>query len=425
MEDLTGRYFGGYELKELIGAGGMASIYKGFDKNLSRWVAVKVVRIPATDGSEHILLARFRQEAQAIAALRHRNILTIYGYGEEDGWAYIIMEFVPGGSLKDRMKPGESFSWEQALTVIIPVSQALAFAHSQGIIHRDIKPANILMPQDDWPLLADFGLAKMQHASAPNLTMPGQVLGTMAYAAPEQIQESIVIDARADIYSLGCVLYELLTSKLPFQGHTAFDFLMARLVDPPIPLLKANPDVPREFVPVIDKALAQNPEDRYQTMDAFTTALKDIRFELSGSFSTHPPPRRSRSKAEEKTSILDTEELLATLEPSVRLKISGSEAEILPSVAGRTELIIGRAHKDMAPDIDLGPFGGSQAGVSRHHSRLVRQGEEWLVEDLNSVNGTFVNGAKLNPNQPKALKNGDVIRCGRIELQFMLNDTHK
>lgn len=425
MEDLIGRNFGGYELKELVGTGGMASIYKGFDKNLSRWVAIKVVPILASGGAEERMLARFRQEAQAIAALRHRNILTIYGYGEdkEGGWAYILMEYVPGGSLKDLIKPDEPFTWQQALIVIIPVSQALAFAHKQGIIHRDIKPANILMPQEDWPLLADFGLAKMQHAAAPNLTMPGQVLGTMAYAAPEQIQESVVIDARADIYSLGIVLYELLTNKLPFQGQTTFDFLMARLVDPPIPLLKANPNVSDVFVPIIDKALAQQPDDRYQSMEEFSRALLEVRYELSGSFNTQPPPARKRPKPEEKTTTIDTDELQNVQEVKVRLKIPDSGQEI--ATEGRTELIIGRAHKDAKPDVDLGPFGGSQAGVSRQHSRLVRRDDEWSVEDLGSTNGTFVNGVKVAPHQLKKIKNGDLIRCGQIELQFTVDEAIK
>ncbi len=422
MEDLIGQSFGGYELKELVGTGGMASIYKAFDEKLSRWVAIKVAPI---FGAEETMLARFRQEAQAIAALRHRNILTIYGYGEdrEGGWAYIVMEYVPGGSLKDLMKADEPFPWQRALTVIIPVSQALAFAHKQGVIHRDIKPANILMPQEDWPLLADFGLAKMQHSATPNLTMPGQVLGTMAYAAPEQIQESTIIDARADIYSLGIVLYELLTSKLPFQGQTSFDFLMARLTDPPIPLLKANPDVPAAFVPLTDKALAQHPDDRYQTMDEFSRALLDVRYELSGSFTTQPPPPKQRPKTEEKTSIIDTEELDNLQEVKIRLKLPATGKEI--STKGQAELVIGRAYKDARPDIDLGPYGGSQAGVSRLHSRLTRQGDEWTVEDLGSTNGTFVNGAKVAPHQKKKVKNGDVIRCGQIELQFHVDEVHK
>lgn len=421
MEDLVGQHFGGYELKELIGTGGMASIYKGFDQNLSRWVAIKIVPIMASEGAEETMLARFRQEAQAIAALRHRNILTIYGYGEdkEGGWAYIVMEYVPGGSLKDMLKPNEPFSWQRALTVIIPVAQALAFVHKQGIIHRDIKPGNILMPQEDWPLLADFGLAKMQHSSTPNLTMPGQVLGTMAYAAPEQIQESLVIDARADIYSLGIVLYELLTSKLPFQGQTTFDFLMARLIDPPIPILKANPGVPPIFEPIMDLALAQLPDDRYPSMEQFWQALLEVRYELTGSFATQPPPSKNRPKVEEKTSIIDTEELNDLQEIKIRLKLPASGQEI--ATESRAELIIGRAYKDTKPDIDLGPYGGSQAGVSRQHSRLVSRDGQWAVEDLGSTNGTFVNGVKVIPHQLKEVKNGDVIRCGQIELQFMVD----
>jgi serine/threonine-protein kinase len=424
MEDLTGRSFGGYELKEAVGQGGMASIYKAFDANLSRWVAIKVAPIQTSGKAGETMLARFRQEARAIAALRHRNILTIYGYGEDEGWAYIVMEYVPNGSLKDRIKPNQPFTWQRALQVIIPVSQALAFAHQQGIIHRDIKPANILMPQEDWPLLADFGLAKMQHSTLPNLTMPGQVLGTMAYAAPEQIQEMTAIDARADIYSLGIVLFELLTGRLPFKGETSFDFLMARLTDPPISLLTANPQSPTEFAPVLDKALAQLPDDRYQTMEEFSQALLEVRYELSGSFITQPPPTRKRPKIEDKTTVLpdiDTDQLPATVEPPIRLKVTASGQEI--TTTSRSELIIGRSHKEVKPDIDLGPYGGSQAGVSRQHSRLVHQGSDWAVEDLGSTNGTFVNGVRLAPHQPKKVKSGDVIRCGQIELQFLLDES--
>jgi serine/threonine protein kinase len=405
MESLLGQSFGGYKLKELVGAGGMASIYKGYDERLSRWVAIKVVPIQASEGGAETMLERFRQEAKAIAALRHRNILTIYSYGEEQGWAYIVMEYVPGGSLKDRIEARKIFSWQEALTIIIPVSQALAFAHERKIIHRDIKPANILMPQDDWPLLADFGLAKMQQASAnrPNLTMPGQVLGTMAYAAPEQIQEG-EIDSRVDIYSLGIVLYELLTGQLPFKGETAFDFLMARLTDPPIPLLRANPAVPPAFSQIINKALAPHPDQRYQHMDDFSQALMKVRYELSQSIVTPLPGAYEKIP-------------MAPEQLKVRLRLTSGGQEILAS--GQSEFIIGRAHKNVAPDIDLAPYGGGKAGVSRRHSRLIHQTSGWLAEDLGSTNGTFVNGIKLAPNRPKALTSGDLIRCGQIEFEFI------
>jgi serine/threonine-protein kinase len=137
MDELIGQVFGGDELKELVGAGEAASIYKGFDDKLARWVAIKLVPIQLTSRqTAETQLARFRLEAQAIAALRHRNILTIYGYGEDEGWAYIVMEFVPGGSLKDRITEKPIWEWEAALNIIIPVSEALAFAHKHNIIHR-------------------------------------------------------------------------------------------------------------------------------------------------------------------------------------------------------------------------------------------------------------------------------------------------
>jgi len=410
-DELVGQYFGGYKLEELVATGGMASIYKGFDETLSRWVAIKVVPVYAAGEAEEVMLARFRQEARAIAALRHRNILTIYGYGEDAGWAYIVMEYVPGGSLKDRLETDDPFTWEQALTVIIPVSQALAFAHERGVIHRDIKPANILLPQEDWPLLADFGLAKMEHtsrASRPNLTLPGQVLGTMAYAAPEQIQEG-PIDSRVDIYSLGIVLYELLTGKLPFEGETAFDFLMARLTDPPLPLLEANPNVPPVFGPIIEKALTKNVAERYQKMGEMSEDLRRVRDQLR-------QITRLEAAPQDETSLVQFD---TAKEPEIRLKIVTSGLEIVPKY--RSELTIGRSYKNIVPDIDLGPYGGSKAGVSRRHSRLLFKNKQWYIEDLASTNGTFVNNIKIAPHQLVAFKNGDTIRCGQIELKLKVD----
>jgi serine/threonine protein kinase len=417
MHHLTSQYIGGYELKELVGIGGMASIYKGFDQNLSRWVAIKVIPLLAeAEGDTHEeLLARFRQEAQAIAQLRHPNILTIYNYGEEEGWAYIVMEYVAGGSLKDRLIPNKPLDWRQALNVVMPLAQALTFEHEQGIIHRDIKPANILMLEEDWPVLADFGLAKLLHSTGAVLTGAGQVVGTMAYAAPEQIQGG-KIDARADIYSLGIVLYELLTGKLPFFGKTAFDFLMARLTDSPIPLLTANPGVPAVFESLMKKVLAQEPDDRYLSMAELTGELRQIRQELS---ETKLPVVKTHLKTDERAWETDIKELSASNSVTIRLKLMDSGHNIL--MPDRNELIIGRTSNNTTPDIDLAPYGGGKAGVSRRHNRLLHRGDGWFVEDLGSRNGTFVNGVRVIPSHMTTLKEGDVIRCGQIELQFGLD----
>ncbi len=402
MEDLIGRSFGGYELKEHIGSGGMATIYKGYDEKLARWVAIKVTEATTTNSAEEVMLRRFRLEAQAIARLRHPNILTIFGYGEDDGWAYIIMEFVSGGSLEDRMT-NKTFSWQESLQIIIPVAEALALAHRSNIIHRDIKPANILLSDNDWPLLADFGLAKMQQTNSPGLTMPGQVLGTMAYAAPEQIEEG-EIDHRVDVYSLAVVLYEMLASKLPFEGETSFDFLMARLTDPPKPLLQANPDAPAAFAPILDKALQQAPDERYQSMDEFVNALKEVKQAL-----TDGQPIRPQTGP------------LSQLHPvTVRFTL---DSHNLFSADGksRSNWVIGRSYKTHLPDIDLAPHGGASKGVSRQHARLLHLGEDWFIEDLGSTNGTFVNGIRVAAHQMQKLNHRDLVRFAEVELLFEID----
>jgi serine/threonine protein kinase len=416
MEDLIGHYFGGYKLARKIGNGGMAQIYQAFDEKLSRPVAIKLIPLQADiniDAPE-VILARFRQEAQAIGRLRHPNILTIYDYGEAEEWAYLVMEYVPGGSLAERLKPNQSFDYRRTLEIIIAVADALAFAHEQGVIHRDVKPANILLAEEDWPLLADFGLAKLQRSVMFNLTTPGQVMGTIAYAAPEQIQGS-KIDSRVDIYALGVVLYQLLSGKLPFYGESAFDLMMTRMTERPIPLLEANPTVPVIFEAVINKALAQKPEQRYASMAELVDELTKIQETL---FAAERPQGETLARRDENFGVNQHQDQGG--QGSIRLKVSGTGQDILiPDQAG---LIIGRAHKEFKPDVDLEPYGGSQAGVSRRHSRLFRQGDDWFVEDLGSTNGTFVNGVRLVPQQTVKLKDGDIIRCGQLELKFGLEE---
>jgi serine/threonine protein kinase len=253
MENLINSMLGGYELVEELGKGGMATVYKAFQPKLDRSVAVKVLD-PGYISDDSDVLARFRREAKAIALLRHPNILTVYDYGEEEGLAYIVMEYVEGGTLKDQLQ-GEPFSWERAVSLGIGVGRALAFAHGQGIVHRDVKPANILLPTEDWPLLADFGLVKLQQARRA-LTQAGMILGTPDYTSPEQaLGEST--DHRADIYALGVVLYEMVAGQLPFVAKKAFDVLLMHINDPVPNLRDLVADIPASVAEVITKAMAK------------------------------------------------------------------------------------------------------------------------------------------------------------------------
>ncbi|MCB0179909.1 MAG: serine/threonine protein kinase [Anaerolineae bacterium] len=292
MQDLSGHAFGDITLTERIGAGGMATIYQAIDANLARRVAVKVIPMPtqAAGQAGATVLARFRQEARTMAQLSHPHIVTIYSYGETEAWAYIIMEYVSGGSLQGRHRRNAPVGWQRALKVIIPISRALAFVHGRGLIHGDVKPANILLAAEDRPLLADFGLARRQYCLEADPSTPDELLGTMAYAAPEQIQAG-KIDTRIDIYALGVVLYELLTGELPFLGETPSDFMMARLKTLPVPLLTANPHVPAIFAPILDKALAHQLDSRYRSMDELTYDLQQAWAELSNAI---PPLTRTR-----------------------------------------------------------------------------------------------------------------------------------
>ncbi|RLC77101.1 MAG: hypothetical protein DRI81_09080 [Chloroflexi bacterium] len=230
MSNWIGQTIGSYQIAEEIGQGGMATVYRAYQHQLERWVAIKIMQ--ATEASGKSFLTRFRREAKAIAALRHPNILTIYDYGEEQGIAYFVIEYVAGGTLKDHLT-GQPKAWPDAATLILPVGRALAYAHSQGVVHRDVKPANILLARPDWPLLADFGLIKLVGRKR-GITQPGVSIGTPAYFSPEQAAGDD-IDHRTDIYGLAIVLYELLTGRLPFEASSPIEMMLRRLREDPIP----------------------------------------------------------------------------------------------------------------------------------------------------------------------------------------------
>jgi hypothetical protein len=405
MSDWSGQTIGGYQIADEIGRGGMAIVYRAYQPQLERWVAIKILQSTAARGEE--FLARFRREARAIAALRHPNILTIYDYGEEHGIAYIVMEYVPGGTLKARLS-GQPMEWPDAATLILPVGRALSYAHSQGVVHRDVKPANILLPRPDWPLLADFGLVKLI-GHQQGITRPGSSVGTPAYVSPEQAAGEEV-DHHSDIYSLGIVLYELLTGRLPFEAESPVDMMFRRLHEPPLPPRRLNPHITPQLEGAIVRALARDPAARHPNMEALVDDLS----RLPGATGRPVLPPSHVAEGARATARLGT---LAPMAGS-RLVVTGTGAVLyLPQQA---EVLIGRAdpHVTLQPDVDLGPHGGGQAGVSRRHARLLYCTEGWLLEDLNSTNGTSLNSTPVQPGQPVRVQTGDIIRCGQLMLVF-------
>jgi len=271
MDAMIGKSLGKYQIVEQLGEGGMATVYKAYDAALERYVAIKIIR--AASLSDPLFLGRFQREARALAKLDHPYILKVLDYGEQDGIPYLVMPFVGHGTLKQYTT--ERLPYDRAIGMVLPVAEALSYAHKRNIIHRDIKPANILFGESGEPILSDFGIAKMLDAGdQTQLTGSGLGIGTPAYMAPEQWNG--VADERTDIYALGIVLYELLTSRCPFQAETPAAILIKQVQDPlPRPKTFA-PDVPENVEAVIFKALAKDPSLRYQTMQEFIRAMNDV-----------------------------------------------------------------------------------------------------------------------------------------------------
>ena len=272
MPNLVGQTLGRYHVVEQLGEGGMAVVYKAFDTRLERAVALKVIRTERMDDSQ--FLGRFEREARALAKLTHPNIVHINDYGEHEGLPYLVMDFIPAGTLKERI--GAPIPWAEAAWFLAPVARALEYAHTQGIIHRDIKPSNILVTDSGQPMLTDFGIAKiLQDDKSGGLTTSGIGMGTPDYMSPEQVMGSAV-DGRSDVYSLGIVFYEMVTGRTPYRADTPMAIAI-KLVNDPLPR-------PRQFVPglppqaeqVIFKAVAKKADDRYLDMGAFAAALESL-----------------------------------------------------------------------------------------------------------------------------------------------------
>ena len=259
-----------YELRGTLGSGAMGTVYDAMDRIIERRAAIKVVRRPPPDDPEaEEAHARFRREAQAAGRLSHPSIVGVYDYGENAESAWIVMELVEGGSLKARLDRGERFPIPEIVRVMDQMLAALAYSHGRGVVHRDIKPANIMLTADGAVKLADFGIARLENSS---MTQVGTVMGTPSYMAPEQLRGETV-DARADIWAAGVVLYQLLTGEKPFDGGFSAVMHKALNTEPPPPS-QLSVTAPRAFDAVVARALAKRPDDRFPTATAFAEAIR-------------------------------------------------------------------------------------------------------------------------------------------------------
>ncbi len=271
MENLTGKQFGAYRIVAPLGEGGMAAVYKAFQPGIDRYVAIKV--LPRHLANDPQFIGRFEQEAKVLAKLQHPHILPIHDYGEAEGFTYIVMPLIDGGDLTDLLQR-KQFTPAEIEQVISQVGDALDYAHSLGVVHRDIKPSNILVDHRGNCLLTDFGIAKLvEGAASDKLTATGHVVGTPSYMSPEQGYGK-PLDSRSDIYSLGVILYEMATGRVPFRAETPMAVVIKHMNAPLPPPREFNPNLPNGLERVILKAMAKNPNDRYPTAGEMVTALR-------------------------------------------------------------------------------------------------------------------------------------------------------
>jgi serine/threonine protein kinase len=384
---------GPYQIMEQLGQGGMAIVYRAYHAALNRDIAIKVLNIDL--GGNPDFIERFKREARVIAQLDDPHIVPIYSIGDHNGLPYLTLKYIDGQTLKDSIKDSPLPKTE-ILRVVEAIGNGLQYAHERGIVHRDIKPSNILIANDGRIYLSDFGLAKII-AKSSKLT-GDMIVGTPHYMSPEQATGEENLDARTDIYSLGVMIYELVTGRLPFDA-VGFQSIIQDHIFAPVPLpTTIKPDLPVEVEYVLLKALSKQRNDRYANTKDLVLDFRQAWISNAGS-SANP--------------LIGLDPLLG------RAALYAENGKSFPLISGT--VILGRSNsaQNNMNDIDISELDASKI-TSRRHAMIQFQDDSFLILDLNSKNGIFLNGKHIPPQKPCILSSGDILEFGKggVKLTF-------
>jgi serine/threonine protein kinase len=390
MAFIIGEAVGPYMIEAQIGHGGMATVYKAYHPMLDRHVAIKVMDPSLV--KERDFIERFKREARVIARLDNPHIVPVHGFDEYNGQPYLVLKCIDGQTLRDRMKEGP-LSKAEILIIVSAVGDALQYAHTRGILHRDTKPSNVLLSNEGEVFLTDFGLARFLE-SVSSLT-GDMIVGTPHYISPEQAINADTLDEGTDIYSFGVMIYEMVVGCLPFDGETAFTVIEDHIYKDPPPPTSIKLDLPIELERAILKSLEKKRSDRYRTISEFVQAFKK---------SWPDQTAHKQEPRDESASSTTTESMgIATLRAENGKTFAVRERTV---VLGRNS-----ATKNIQNDIDLSELDVKKF-VSRRHAMIQRTNQDFILQDLESRNGTFINGQRLPAGQPFVLVSGDEIEFG-------------
>ena len=458
MSDLVGQRLGQYQVLDLIGQGGMARVYKGYQPSLQRYVAVKAIPSQVDNSPDSTFVQRFTTEARLVARLTHPNIVPIHDYGEDMGWAFIVMEYIASGTLRERILRAETRQTRLDLPLVLELlaqaAMALDCAHQNNVVHRDVKPGNMLLRTEDHLLLSDFGIAAILEANQ-NFTRTGASVGTPQYMAPEQGMPGGVVDARTDIYALGVVLFQCATGRLPFTADTPMGIIYKQIHEQPPRPASVAPGLPALVDQIILRAMAKDPRARYQHAREMADQLRAAAGELRrGIARVAPPtvPRESQPPLPNAPAVIPLPprgvpgapgtcfRCGAANSPTNRFcttcgyDLSGARARndryLLPNghplrcrISMRNGPLAGYSFTLHQDTTTLGRTAGNDivipdGTVSRHHARLLFHNGQWSAEDVRSSNGTWVNGTRAT--RPTPLMHGDELRLGDDIMLFEL-----